>query len=106
MTTFDDREKGFEAKFAHDADMEFRVIARRNRLIGLWAADRLGLSDVEAEAYARAVIQADFEEAGDDDVVRKIMADFLKAGVEISDIEVREQLARKFDEARAQVGPA
>lgn len=104
MTAFEDREKGFEAKFAHDADMEFRVQARRNRLAGLWAAEKLGLTDVEAESYARSVIQADFEEAGDDDVIRKIVGDLLRAGCEVSDIEVREVLSRKTVEARAQLG--
>mgnify|MGYP005819851999 CR=1 FL=1 len=103
MSTFDDREAGFEAKFAHDAEMEFRILARRNRLAGLWAAERLGLTEAEADAYARAVVQADFEEAGDDDVVRKIIGDLLKAGIEVSDIEVRAMLSRKLDEARAQL---
>jgi hypothetical protein len=103
MSTFNEREKGFEARFAHDADREFRVTARRNRLIGLWAAERLGLTEAEAVAYAREVVQADFEEAGDEDVVRKLIGDLLKGGIEISDIEVREMLARKATEARAQL---
>ncbi len=103
MTTFDDREAGFEAKFAHDAETEFRILARRNRLAGLWAAERLGLTEAEADAYARAVVQADFEEAGDDDVIRKIIGDLLKAGIEVSDIEVRAMLSKKLDAARAQI---
>lgn len=103
MTSFDEREKGFEAKFAHDAEKEFRILARRNRLFGLWAASRLGLTEVEAEAYARSVVQADFEEAGDDDVLRKVIGDLAKAGIDASDIEVREVLARKLVEARAQI---
>jgi hypothetical protein len=106
MTTFDEREKGFEARFAHDAEKEFRVTARRNRLIGLWAAERLGLTEAESEAYAKSVVQADFEEAGDEDVIRKLMGDLLKGGVEISDIELRDMLARKTAEARAQIEQA
>ena len=103
MGTFDEREKGFEAKFAHDADLEFRVTARRNKLLGLWAAEKLGLTDAESEAYAKSVVQADFEETGDEDVVRKLIGDLLKGGVETSDIEVREMLARKAAEARTQI---
>ncbi|MFN3370068.1 MAG: DUF1476 domain-containing protein [Sphingomonadaceae bacterium] len=106
MTTFDEREKGFEARFAHDAEKEFRITARRNRLIGLWAAERLGLNDAESEAYAKSVVQADFEEAGDEDVIRKLMGDLLKGGVEVSDIELRETLARKAAEAREQIEQA
>lgn len=106
MTTFDDREKGFEAKFAHDADKEFRITARRNRLVGLWAAEKLGLTEAESDAYAKSVVQADFEETGDEDVVRKLLGDLLKGGVEISDIEIREILARKLTEAREQIEAA
>ena len=75
MTTFDDRENAFEAKFAHDAEMNFKAEARRNKLLGLWAAGLMGKSEDEAAEYARAVIKADFEEAGHDDVVRKVAAD-------------------------------
>lgn len=75
MTTFDDRENAFENKFAHDAEMQFRAEARRNKLTGLWAAGLMGLSADEAAAYAITVVQADFEEAGDEDVVRKLAAD-------------------------------
>ncbi len=103
MTTFEDRENAFEARFAHDADREFRITARRNRLIGLWAADRLGLTEAEADAYAKAVVQADFEETGDEDVIRKLIGDLVKGGVDTSDIEIRDMLARKADEARAQL---
>jgi hypothetical protein len=103
MGTFDEREKGFEAKFAHDADLEFRVTARRNKLLGLWAAERLGLTDAESEAYAKAVVQADFEETGDEDVIRKLIGDLLKGGVETSDIEVRDMLSKKTAEAREQI---
>lgn len=106
MTTFDDREKAFENKFAHEAEKEFRITARRNRLLGLWAAERLGLTDAEAESYAKSVVQADFEETGDEDVIRKLIGDLLKGGVETSDIEVREMLARKAAEAREQIEKA
>ncbi|MDF0602366.1 DUF1476 domain-containing protein [Psychromarinibacter sp. C21-152] len=75
MTTFDDRESAFENKFAHDAEMQFKAEARRNKLLGLWAAELLGKTGAEAEAYAREVIKADFEEAGDEDVYRKVAAD-------------------------------
>ena len=103
---FEDREKAFEAKFAQDADKEFRITARRNRLIGLWAAERLGLTEAEAEAYAKSVVQADFEETGDEDVIRKLIGDLLKGGVDVSDIEVREMLSRKESEARTQIESA
>ena len=103
MTTFEDREKGFEARFAHDADKEFRITARRNKLMGLWAAERLGLTEAESEAYAKSVVQADFEETGDEDVIRKLIGDLLKGGVETSDIEVRDMLAKKAADARAQI---
>ena len=106
MTTFDDREKAFENKFAHEAELEFRITARRNKLLGLWAADKLGLTDAEAESYAKAVVQADFEEPGDEDVIRKLIGDLLKGGVETSDIEIREMLSKKTVEARAQIEKA
>ena len=106
MTTFDDREKAFENKFAHAAELEFRITARRNKLLGLWAADKLGLTDAEAESYAKAVVQADFEETGDEDVIRKLIGDLLKGGVETSDIEIREMLSKKTVEARAQIEKA
>ncbi len=75
MTSFDDRARAFEAKFAHDADMTFKATARRNKLLGLWAAGLLGKSEDEAAEYARGVIKSDFEEAGHEDVVRKVVAD-------------------------------
>lgn len=90
MTDFNDRERAEEAKFARDEDMHFRVQARRNRLLGQWAAERMGLSAVEAEAYAKAVVQADFEEAGDEDVVRKVKADFAAGNVAAGDSEIRQ----------------
>jgi hypothetical protein len=100
MTTFDDRENAFEAKFAHDSEMQFRAEARRNRLAGLWAAGLLGKSGDEATAYAMEVVSADFEEAGDEDVVRKIVADL--AGKASAD-EVRAKLKELMQMAKAQL---
>ena len=100
MTDFKDRERGEEAKFAHDQDMQFRIQARRNRLLGEWAAGRMGLSQVETEAYAKSVVQADFEEAGDEDVIRKLLGDLTSAGGDTSDAEVRAALDEKLIEAR------
>ena len=103
MTTFDDRERAFETKFAHDEDMKFRLVARRNRLLGTWAAGLMGLSEVETDAYAKDVVRADFEEAGDEDVIRKVLGDLTSAGVEIDEASIREQLGHKADEARRQL---
>ena len=89
MTTFKDRNKGFEQKFAHDEELKFRATARRNKLLGLWAADQLGLTGDEAQAYAREVIKADLAEPGDEDVVRKVRSDFDAKGVEQSDHQIR-----------------
>lgn len=100
MTDFNDRERAEESKFAHDEEMHFRVHARRNRLVGQWAAERMGLSSVEAEAYAKGVVQADFEESGDEDVIRKLLGDLTSAGIEVSEAEVRDALAAKAIEAK------
>ena len=83
MTQFDDRERAFETKFAHDEEMKFRIIARRNRLLGEWAARQMGLSEAETVTYAKDVIRADFEEAGDHDVIRKVLGDLTSAGVDM-----------------------
>src|SRR3954469_14509646 len=88
MTTFDEREEGFEKQFAHDEELRFKATARRNKLLGKWAAERQSLSGDEAEAYAKAVVVADFEEAGEDDVFRKIRTDFDAKGVNVSDEEI------------------
>jgi len=98
MTTFDKREDAFERKFAHDAELQFKAEARRNKLLGLWAAGLMGKTGSEAEAYAKEVVAADFEEAGDDDVFRKIRADFDAADVAQSDHQIR----RTMDELRRQ----
>ncbi|MCJ2178139.1 DUF1476 domain-containing protein [Novosphingobium album (ex Hu et al. 2023)] len=100
MTSFQDRERAEEAKFAHDAETQFRIQARRNRLVGEWAAERMSLSQAEAEAYAKSVVQADFEEAGDEDVIRKLLGDLTAAGVDSSEAEVRAALEAKQVEAR------
>lgn len=102
MTPFDDRERAFEAKFAHDQEMQFRIVARRNRLLGEWAAERMGLTPEETDAYAKSVVQADFEEAGDEDVIRKLAGDLTAAAVDISDSEIREALNARAVEARRQ----
>lgn len=103
MTTFDDRERAFEAKYARDEEMQFRIIARRNRLLGEWAARLMGLNDAESESYAKDVIRADFEEAGDDDVVRKVLGDLTSAGVDADEAKIREALGHKTVEARRQI---
>ena len=103
MTQFDDRERAFEAKFARDEEMQFKVLARRNRLLGEWAGRQMGLTDVETEAYAKDVIRSDFEEAGDDDVIRKLLGDLTAAGVEMDEAKIRETLQHKSVEARRQL---
>ena len=97
MTTFDKREEGFEKKFAMDADQRFKAEARRNRLLGLWAAEKLGIAGDAAAAYAKEVVASDFEEAGDADVVRKILADFTAKGIAMAEPELR----KKMDELMA-----
>jgi hypothetical protein len=103
MTQFDDRQRAFESKFAHDEEMKFRLVARRNRLLGEWAAAKMGLSEEETSSYAKDVIRADFEEAGDEDVIRKVLGDLTAAGVEISEAEIRETLDHKTAEAKRQL---
>ncbi|MEA1073092.1 DUF1476 domain-containing protein [Sphingomonas sp. LY29] len=103
MTDFNDRERAFETKFARDEEMQFRVLARRNRLLGAWAADLMGLTEAEADAYAKDVIRADFEEAGDEDVIRKLLGDLTAAGVDIDEARIREALGHKAVEARRQL---
>lgn len=98
MSDFSDREKGFERKFVMDEELRFKATVRRNKLLGLWAAEKLGKSGDDAEAYAKEVVSADFEEAGDHDVLRKVKADFDAAGVEQSEHQIR----RTMDELMAQ----
>ena len=89
MATFDQRKDAFENKFAHDEELRFKAMARRNKLLGLWAADKLGKSGADADAYAKSVVVADFQEAGDEDVVRKVKNDFALASIAIADVEIR-----------------
>jgi hypothetical protein len=103
VTQFDDRERAFEAKFAHDEEMQFRITARRNRLLGEWAARQMGLSEAETESYAKDVVRADFENAGDHDVIRKVLGDLTSAGVECDEEKVGEALRNKEIEARRQI---
>jgi hypothetical protein len=100
MTTFDDRENAFENKFAHDADLQFRAEARRNKLLGLWAAGLLGKSGEDAAAYAKDVVASDFEEAGDEDVFRKIAADL---GARADAATIRAQMVALMTEAQRQI---
>lgn len=101
MTTFDDREKAFEAKFAHDADLRFRILARRGKLIGLWAAEKLGKSGEMAEEYAKSVLLSDLEIPGDDDIIAKLLSDLKPLGVGENDIKA--MLAEKLAQAEVQV---
>ena len=103
MTTFDKREEGFEKKFAHDEELRFKASARRNKLLGLWAAEKLGLSGPAAEAYAKEVVMADFEEAGDNDVFRKVRKDFDAKGVVQSDHQIRRTMDELMEQAIAQI---
>ncbi len=103
MTTFDKREEGFEKKFAHDEELRFRANARRNKLLGLWAAGKLGLAGADADAYAKEVVVADLEEAGDDDVFRKIRRDFDAKGVAESDHQIRRTMTELMEKAIAQI---
>ena len=100
MTTFDDRENAFENKFAHDAEMQFKAEARRNKLLGLWAADLLGKTGDDADEYAKEVIKADFEEAGHEDVVRKVAGDL---GAKSDPDTIRAKMAELLVEAKAQL---
>ncbi len=103
MASMDDRKDAFEKKFAHDEELKFKATARRNKLLGLWAAEKLGKTGGEAEAYAKEVVAADFEEAGDEDVFRKIRGDFDAAGVEQSDHQIRRTMDELLGQAIEQV---
>ncbi|MDB5736409.1 MAG: hypothetical protein JWO65_77 [Sphingomonas bacterium] len=103
MTTFDDRERAFESGFAHEQEMAFRVTARRNRLLGVWAAGLMGLTPAETDAYAKAVVQAEFEESGDEDVIRKLFGDLVSANIDIDEGRVRTMMEDKTVEARRQL---
>jgi hypothetical protein len=103
MTNFDNREKGFERKFAHDEELKFRATARRNKLLGLWAAEKMGIAGEDAQAYAREVIKADLAEPGDEDLFRKLRADFDAKGVDQSDHQIRRKMAELLGEAVGQI---
>ncbi len=103
MTNFEDREKGFERKFAHDEELKFKATARRNKLLGLWAAGELGMAGDTAQAYAREVIKADLEQPGEEDVFRKIRKDFDAKGVALSDHQIRRKMSELMGEAIAQI---
>ena len=103
MSTFDSREKGFENKFARDEELRFKATARRNKLLGAWAADKMGITGDAAVAYAKEVVAADFEEVGDDDVVRKIVADFKAKNVDQSEQQIRAAMDQLMATAVAQI---
>ena len=103
MSGFDDRKKGQEAKFAHDAELRFKAEARRNRLLGLWAAEHMGLSEEHAKEYAAEVVASDFEEAGDEDVFRKIAGDLKAKGASVSDEMIRKKMVELVQTARDQI---
>jgi len=103
MTSFDKREEGFEKKFAHDEELRFKAEARRNKLVGLWAAGKLGLSGADADAYAKEVVAADFEEAGHDDVVRKLRKDFDAKKIAVSDAEIQSTMTELLAKAVAEI---
>ncbi len=103
MTTFDKRKEGFESKFARDEELRFKATARRNRLLGQWAAEKLGKSGDDALAYAREVVRSDMEEAGDEDVFRKIRGDFDAAGIAQSDHQIRRTMEELMAEAVTQI---
>lgn len=99
MSGMDDRERAFENKFAHDAELKFKAEARRNRMLGHWAAEQMGITGADADAYAAEVVKADFQEAGDDDVLRKVSADFAEKGVAIDDAALRKKMDQLLVEA-------
>jgi len=103
MTTFDKREEGFEKQFAHDEELRFKAGARRNKLLGLWAAEKLGLSGAEADAYAKAVVMADFDEPGEEDVFKKIRKDFDAKKVALPDHDIRHAMNELMAQAIAQI---
>jgi len=103
MTSFDDREASFETKFKHDKELEFKATSRRNKLLGLWAANLLGIHGADAEAYAKTVIKADLEKPGDQDVVDKLLKDFKERGVDLSEHRLRKQMTELMGAAIAQI---
>lgn len=102
MSGFDDRERAFETQYAREEELQFRIHARRNKLVGLWAAQKMGLTLEESDSYAKSVVQADFEEAGDEDVIRKLLGDLVSAGVEMDEATIRAMLDEQTIAARRQ----
>lgn len=103
MTTFDERDKAFENKYAHDKELQFKATARRNKLLGLWAAEQLDISGKAAEDYAAQVVMADFEEVGDDDVLKKVLADLVGAGIDMSRQQLRSHMDDLLETAKDQI---
>ena len=103
MTTFDDREKGFEAKYKHDQELQFKVNARRNKLLGLWAAEQMGITGAAADAYAKDVVQADFESPGDADVIAKVLKDLQAKGKSMSEAQLRKHFDTLLAVAKEQI---
>jgi hypothetical protein len=103
MSGFDDRENAFEGRYAHDQEIEFKALARRNKLLGLWAAELMGIEGDAADEYAKEVVKADFEEVGHEDVFRKVRGDFDARGVEQSDHQIRHRMEQLLEDAREQV---
>jgi hypothetical protein len=103
MTTFNEREEGFEKKFAHDEELRFKATARRNKLLGAWAAEKLGMTGAAAETYAKEVVMADFEEKGEEDVFRKVRKDFDAKGVAQSDQDIRKIMQELLGVAVTQI---
>ncbi|WP_395016415.1 DUF1476 domain-containing protein [Dongia sp.] len=103
MSSFDERESSFENKFKHDKELEFKATARRNKLLGLWAANLLGIHGADAEAFAKGVVKADMEKPGDQDVVDKLLADFKQRGVDMSEHRLRKQMTELMSAAVAQI---
>ena len=103
MSQFNEREKAFEAKFVHDEKLNFKVMARRNKLLGLWAAEKMGMGPAESQDYAAEVVKADFEEAGDEDVYRKVKGDLDAKHIDLSEHQVRREMEEQLIEAKRQV---
>ena len=103
MTTFDKREEGFEKKFAHDEELRFKANARRNKMLGLWAAEKLGIAGDAANAYAKEVVMADFEEVGDNDVLKKVLKDLEAKGVASSEQDIRRTMNELMEKAIAEI---
>lgn len=103
MTTFESRERDAERKFEHDQELRFKAMARRNKLLGLWAAERLGIAGEAAQAYAKEVVLADFDRPGDDDVLEKVQKDFKAKGVAVDARAIRAEMDRLLPEAKRQI---